>query len=281
MALHNDILNFVFGADAQNEEAGLFLVRIGWIYTFVICLLHLRGMAAPYGKHLNANTPGATIWNCFKVSSRLGWMIQECPSFIVPAIFLYQAMPFVNNTQIALMVMFMSHYFNRSFIFPFQINQGKDTSIWIVGSAFLFCLFNGFIQSHFILYVVPFSEEEHGKPTFVLGLVIFILGMAINLDSDQRLRKLRSSIADSNSKSRYKIPYGGAFDYVSSANYFGEIVEWWGFALSARFTPASLFFAGFTTMFLGLRGIQNHRWYLEKFGGTYPPKRRAIFPFFI
>ena len=54
---------------------------------------------------------------------------------------------------------------------------------------------------------------------------------------------------------RYKIPYGGMFDYVSSANYFGEIVEWWGYAIAARFTPAALLFAGFTTMFLVLSTV--------------------------
>ena len=62
---------------------------------------------------------------------------------------------------------------------------------------------------------------------------------------------LRSNVMSSgDTAERYKIPHGGMFKFVSSANYFGEIVEWWGFALAARFTPASLFFAGFTTMFL-------------------------------
>ena len=59
--------------------------------------------------------------------------------------------------------------------------------------------------------------------------MLFIFGLAVNIDSDRRLRNLRKS-----SENGYKIPYGGMFEYVSTANYFGEICEWWGFALAAK-----------------------------------------------
>jgi len=216
----------------------------------------------------------------FKIGARLGWIIQELPSFLVAAGFLYEKWPHdVNWTQTLLIGMFTLHYFNRSFIFPFQIKQGRDTSLAIVASAFTFTLYNGFIQSHYILYVVNFAEKEIFSPTFIAGTIIFFIGMSINLDADHRLRCLRSERKpEGEPQERYKIPYGGMFNYVSSANYFGEIVEWWGFALAARFTPAALLFAGFTTMFLGMRGIHNHQWYKERFGQRYPTARRAVIP---
>ena len=117
------------------------------------------------------------------------------------------------------------------------------------------------------------------------------------MDSDRRLRGLRKK-----SESGYKIPFGGLFEYVSAANYFGEICEWWGFALAAkwvskiswnymwkwfliksffRLNPAGLFFAGFTTLFLGMRGIHHHKFYLEKFKEDYPKNRRAVIPFLV
>eukprot|EP00660_Eupelagonema_oceanica_P014850 gene14850-biopygen37094 len=38
--------------------------------------------------------------------------------------------------------------------------------------------------------------------------------------------------ADSPETVPYKIPYGGAFEYVSGANFFGEIVEWYGWGIA-------------------------------------------------
>ena len=100
--------------------------------------------------------------------------------------------------------------------------------------------------------------------------MLYGFGLLVNIDSDSRLRRLRSKKSktdDANGdeqtinkpKTRYSIPRGGFFELVSSANYFGEICEWWGFALAAKLVPSSIWFAGFTTIFLGLRGLDNHR----------------------
>lgn len=48
------------------------------------------------------------------------------------------------------------------------------------------------------------------------------------------------------------------FDYVSGANYFGEVVEWTGFAI-ACWNPVALSFAVFALFFLGSRARQYHR----------------------
>ena len=57
----------------------------------------------------------------------------------------------------------------------------------------------------------------------------------------------------------YKIPRGGAFAYVSAANYFGEIVEWVGWALVVGSLPAAAF-ALFTFCNLAPRGWRHHQW---------------------
>lgn len=76
----------------------------------------------------------------------------------------------------------------------------------------------------------------------------------------------------------YKIPREGWFQLVSCANYWGEICEWFGYALMCN-SAASYSFAIFTLLFLGSRGLQTHKWYQGRFGANYPEGRRAVIPY--
>ncbi len=48
------------------------------------------------------------------------------------------------------------------------------------------------------------------------------------------------------------------FDYVSAANYFGESVEWTGYAI-ACWNPPAFAYAVFVVIYLGSRARQYHR----------------------
>ncbi|XP_046787009.1 3-oxo-5-alpha-steroid 4-dehydrogenase 1 isoform X3 [Gallus gallus] len=104
------------------------------------------------------------------------------------------------------------------------------------------------------------------------GFMGWLIGMAINIHSDHILRNLRKP-----GETGYKIPRGGMFEYVSGANFFGEILEWFGFALACC-TTESLAFALCTLFILGSRAKQHHQWYLEKFE-DYPKNRKIVIPF--
>ncbi|MGH0164270.1 UNVERIFIED_CONTAM: hypothetical protein FKN15_048165 [Acipenser sinensis] len=106
----------------------------------------------------------------------------------------------------------------------------------------------------------------------VRGGIMFLLGMAINIHSDDILRNLRKP-----GERNYKIPRGGMFEYVSGANFLGEIIEWFGYALATWSLPA-LSFAFFTLCSIGPRAYHHHRYYLEKFE-DYPKSRKALIPF--
>ncbi|VDM71373.1 unnamed protein product [Strongylus vulgaris] len=69
------------------------------------------------------------------------------------------------------------------------------------------------------------------------------------------------------------------FEYVSGANFLGEIIEWTGYAIASRSLPA-IAFAIFTACNIGPRAIHHHQWYLNKFQ-DYPKERKALIPFLL
>ena len=101
--------------------------------------------------------------------------------------------------------------------------------------------------------------------------MLFVAGCAINRQSDFTLRRLRE-----NGEAGYSIPYGGFYRWVSSPNYFGEIIQWFGWAL-ATWSLAGLMFAVWTAANLAPRALSHHRWYRESFV-DYPPERKALLP---
>merc|ERR1712130_142400 len=168
---------------------------------------------------------------------------------------------------------FLVHYANRSLLYPLLLNKSsRPVPLLTTANAFIFCLFNGLLQSQAI---VNLDAAKLILPLSCLGLLLFLLGMAINMHSDSVLRGLRAP-----GETGYRIPYGGLFSHISAPNYFGETLEWCGFAAVAQ-TQAALWFAIWNLLFLGNRAMQTHKWYLEKFGGEYPASRKAFIPFLL
>ncbi|CAG8585250.1 7454_t:CDS:1, partial [Paraglomus brasilianum] len=61
--------------------------------------------------------------------------------------------------------------------------------------------------------------------------------------------------------------------------YFGEAVEWIGFAIAAWYSPPAILFALTTPSNLFPRARKTHHWYLQKFKEDYPHERKAVIPF--
>ena len=107
---------------------------------------------------------------------------------------------------------------------------------------------------------------------FVFGVAIFLVGFGVNFHSDSILRNLRKP-----GETGYKIPHGGAFELVSGAHYFGEIVEWLGFAIAVNHLSAYAFVI-YSASNLIPRALSHHQWYQEKFKDDYPRNRKAVIP---
>jgi 3-oxo-5-alpha-steroid 4-dehydrogenase 1 len=142
--------------------------------------------------------------------------------------------------------------------------------------AFVFCLVNGFLQGRYLCEYATYETETSKvtfSPQFIAGIVLFLIGMAINMHSDHILRNLRKP-----GDKGYYIPRGGMFEYVSGANFFGEIVEWTGFAVASN-SIVGWSFAIFTICNIGPRAVQHHAWYLNKFDDYDKLGRKAVVPF--
>lgn len=142
-----------------------------------------------------------------------------------------------NLPNIILLSCFLLHYINRSIIYPLRMRAANPMPVSVMGLAFLYCSWNGFTQSLALVVVEKYPSNWIYEPRFVIGLTMFFAGMFINIHADTILLNLRGN-ADTK---EYKIPHGGMFEYVSAANYFGEIVEWVGFAIACWSLPAAAF----------------------------------------
>jgi len=188
----------------------------------VVVFIALYYVNAGYGM-FNTSRWGKTLNN------RLGWMVMEAPVFVMLVAlwgFSDRKTQLVPTLFIGLMLI---HYFHRAFVFPFLFKTKSRMPVAIVAMAFLFNVMNGLIQGGWILYVSPpdrYPVEWLTTPRFIAGLILFVIGMAINMHSDKVIRDLRQP-----GDTRHYLPQRGFYKYVTSANYFGELVEWTGFAI--------------------------------------------------
>ena len=150
-------------------------------------------------------------------------------------------------------------------------NNTSEISLSVLSSAIFFNAINGFINGYYLGNLATYSNIYIYKLNFIFGLFILIIGVIINIKSDNILITIK------NKDCRYKIPKGFLYKYISCPNYFGEIIEWFGFALMTLSFPALIFFI-WTISNLVPREIATHRWYKNKFD-DYPTEKKIIFPF--
>ena len=218
---------------------------------------------APYGKH-STKKWGKTIDN------KTGWILMEFPALITCPLIYYIVVEEI-SLSISFIFIWITHYFNRTIIYPLKIKtKGKKIPIAIVASAFFFNVINGILNGYFIA-TIPF--ESISFICILIGFIIFIIGLYINISSDNTLIKLRTN------QKGYVIPKGGLFNYVSCPNFFGEIIEWLGFAIMTL-NLGSISFLIWTICNLIPRSKAHHKWYKENFE-KYPSKRKAVIPYLL
>lgn len=236
----------------------------------VVVFIALHRVTAGYGMMYNKKW-GPTIGN------RLGWLLMEAPVFVAMLLF-WLLSPRRGEVAPAVMAsLFLLHYFQRSFIFPLLIKGKGRMPFAIIAMGVVFNLINAYMIGGWLFWVSPegtYPPSWLGSPLFILGTVIFFAGMAVNINSDHIIRSLRKP-----GDTRHYIPRGGMYKYVASANYFGELTEWIGYAI-LTWSLGGLAFAVWTFANLAPRARSIHRRYIAEFGDEYARlNRKYIIPF--
>jgi hypothetical protein len=246
------------------------IFRILLISSLIIALgtfLALLFISAPYGRHTRKGWgPLLPNW--------LGWFLMESVSVIAFLIMFIIGDGPKTTTTFIFLGMWELHYLQRAFVYPFVMRDGqKKMPLAIPLLASGFNLGNSYLNGRCLFHFAGdrYSANWLLDERFLIGAALFLTGFIINLWADHKLRRLRQP-----GETGYKVPHGGLYRYISCPNYFGEILEWTGWAI-ATWSLAGLTFAIWTFANLAPRALDNHRWYHENFE-SYPIERKALIP---
>ena len=241
----------------------------GWFVLSLLVVIALQFLSAPYGRHTRDG------WGP-QIPAKLGWVIMELPAVVTHLVLFALSDRAATPVTITYCVLWQLHYFNRTFVYPFRVkSNGKTMPLVIALTAVVTNVGVSYLIGRWLYTFGPERGAEWlADPRFMLGLGLFALGFAINVSSDEILMNLRKP-----GETGYKIPVGGAYRWLSCPNYFGEILEWSGYALLTWSLPA-LGFVVWTMANLVPRALTHHAWYREKFD-DYPAERSAIIPYLL
>ncbi len=233
----------------------------------IIIFVLLFFVSAPYGKFQRKG------WGP-DIKSKWAWLTMEFASPAMITLFFILSDK-KNVVLIIFLAVWLLHYVHRTFYYPFrQSGRNKPYPLVLVLMAILFNFLNGFVNGYGVFHSLDYQVRWLISWQFITGIVIFVSGFIINKTSDEKLAMLRSQ-----NRQDYVIPRGWLFEYISCPHYFGELLEWGGWALMTWSVPGLAFFV-FTFANLFPRAVSSHKWYRKHFT-EYPKKRKAIIPFII
>lgn len=212
------------------------------------------------------------------INNKLGWVLMEAPVFIAMIVLWLCSDRRQDLVRLAFLFLFELHYFQRSFVFPFRLRGNSVMPLSIILMGVVFNVLNALMQGGWIFYFSPsdyYGTDWLTTPKFIVGFLIFIIGMYINIQSDDIVRNLRKE-----GDSKHYLPKEGLFRYVTSANYFGEFIEWVGFAV-LTWSWAGAVFAWWTFANLAPRAHRIYDAYKQEFGDELDTKKTKRFIPFI
>jgi protein-S-isoprenylcysteine O-methyltransferase Ste14 len=251
----------------MTEKMFFNLILYSWFVLAGITFISLFFITAPYGRYTRSGFGP-------QVSRKTGWILMELPSATLVALFFITSDQPISIAQLSFLFLWHLHYWHRTFIFPFRMRgANKRITFTPIILGMIFNSGNAYLNGRYLFSFGPgYPDTWLQDPRFIIGICLFFIGFVINKHSDTILRNLRQP-----NDTGYKIPQGGMYRFISCPNYFGEIIEWLGWAL-ATWSLAGLSFAVFTMANLVPRAWSHHCWYKNEFS-NYPTNRKAILPY--
>lgn len=245
-------------------HTSLMVMAIMGLFVFIT----LYFVDAGYGKFRSSK------WG-YSIGNKCGWFIMEFPALVPMAWCCITQSP--GYMQLLLMSLYIMHYIYRSAVFPFLLKGNSRMPLSIIAMGAAFNMVNSGLLCAGILM---FPRDEYldfslyaQKWYLWVGLAVFFLGMYTHIKADHTIRNLRKP-GDTN----HYLPRGGLFEYVTSANYLGELLEWTGYAIMLN-NPAGWMFVWWTAANLVPRAHAINLKYKAEFGAQAVGRRKCIIPF--
>lgn len=243
------------------------LLAFGLAFSIFTALAALA-VATPYGRF------ATTSWGP-NVPVRLGWLLMESPTIVSFVAFLALQPHATSPLALAVVLIWVVHYTNRWLVFPLLMRPqpGGTMALVVPLTGAPVTVLHAWFYAAWVGRLAPdVSWDRVLHPAFVIGAFLWALGFGLIVHSEHVLRSLRRA-----GGTGYSLPRAGAFRWVSSPHYLGELLAWLGLMIAAG-APGGLFMLSLTAANLVPRASATHSWYREHFP-DYPPERKALLPF--
>lgn len=226
----------------------------------------------------------STYWRSLYAMA-LAWHL----SVVMVAMFVTRAQH-SSTVGVAIILLYALHLTRRLFECLFLLQFSNRTRVsWLQAIAGY-----GFyvqVSLTIILHGSYSTACPHGSWwTWWIGAGLFLLGNIGQYVSHRTLASLRGTTGQQGNtiSSRYAIPLGHLFTWISCPHYLCEIIIYIGLCImvSTSWTWACAAPAVLLTLFvasnLSRSALDTHRWYLEHFGDLYRAKnRKALVPWLL